>query len=96
VDREKVTYAPFDGVYVLFSSEGEDSSGVVAECDRLIWKSIVEIFDAEHQGRVFSEELLGKIQVKLKQKAVNWGAMTADSVEIKVFATCANAAPPVP
>jgi hypothetical protein len=26
MDREKVAYATFDGVYVLFGSEGDDSS----------------------------------------------------------------------
>jgi len=40
VDREKIAYATFDGVF--FSSEGEASSGVISERDRLIRKPIVE------------------------------------------------------
>src|SRR5258706_16295265 len=51
VDREKVAYATFDGVDVLVGFERADCSGVIADRDPLLGKSVVQIFDAEYQGR---------------------------------------------
>ena len=51
MDREKVAYATFDGVDVLVGSERADCSGIIADRDPLLRKSVVQIFDAEYQGR---------------------------------------------
>ncbi len=51
MNGEKVAYATFDDVDILPGRELQGQASVVCELDRLRGETVVQIFDAEHQGR---------------------------------------------
>ncbi len=51
MDGEKIAYASLDGVHGLLGVEREALPGIVGERDRMFGETVVQIFDAEHQGR---------------------------------------------